>query len=171
VKGPSVPAIFHYASFNLALKSFLRDPGDGRMQPEIRASTPSWGLLLCAILRLNSAHRLEWLARTADGKETGPGAGFGDDALAYFTERLDPEVIRRRAAATLKLAGRNKVFEETAFIGLAIDGTGAGRSTKGVCPLCHPVHDSLPFDAEPHKPGDSEYGAGKRLPPRTVILK
>jgi len=190
VNGPSVPAIFHYACFNLALKSFLRDPGDGRMQPQIPASSLSWGLLLGAILRLNSAHRLEWLARSADRKETGLGAGFGDDALAYFTERLDPEVIRHRAAATLKLAKRNKVFEETAFIGLAIDGTGAGRSTKGVCPLCHPVQDSqgkltsqihhfvmisvvgagitLPFDAEPYKPDDSEYGAGKRLLKRSV---
>ena len=100
------------------------------------------GLLLGAIPRLNSAHRLEWLARSAGRKETGLGAGFGDHALAYFTERLDPEVIRHRTAATLKLAKRNKVFEETAFIGLAIDGTGAGRSTKGVCPLCHPVQDS-----------------------------
>jgi len=164
VKGPSVPSIFHYACFNLALKSFLHHPGDGRMQPQIPASSLSWGLLL--------------------------GAGFGDDALAYFTERLDPEVIRHRAAATLKLAKRNKVFEETAFIGLAIDGTGAGRSTKGVCPLCHPVQDSqgkltsqihhfvmisvvgagitLPFDVEPYKPDDSEYGAGKRLLKRSV---
>ena len=113
MKGPSVPSIFHYACFNLALKSFLRHPGDGRMQPQIPASSLSWGLLLGAILRLNSAHRLEWLARTADRKETGLDAGFGDDALAYFTERLDPEVIRHRAAATLKLAKRNKVFEET----------------------------------------------------------
>jgi hypothetical protein len=146
VKGPSVSAIFHYASFNLALKSFLRDPGDGRMQPRFPASTPSWGLLLGAILRLNSAHRLEWLARTADRKETGLGAGFGDDALAYFTERLDPEVIRHRAAATLKLAERNKVFEETACIGLAIDGTGAGRSTKRIRYLHrgdHPVRSSM----------------------------
>lgn len=190
MKGPSVPAIFHYACFNLALKSFLRDPGDGRMQPRIPASTLSWGLLLGGILRLNSANRLEFLARTADRKETGLGAGFGDDALAYFTERVDPELIRHRTAATLKLAKCNKVFEETAFIGLAIDGTGAGRSTKGVCPLCHPVEDSqgnvtgqihhfvmisvvgagitLPFDVEPYKPGDSEYGAGKRLLKRSV---
>ena len=185
MKGPSVPAIFHYACFKLALKSFLHHPGDGRMQPRIPAFSLSWGLLLGAILRLKSALRLEWLARSADRKETGLGAGFGDDALAYFTERADPEVVRQRTAATLKLAKCNKVFEETAFIGLAIDGTGAGRSTKGVCPLCHPVQDSqgkvtgqihhfvmisvvgagitLPFDVEPYGPGDSEYAAGQRV--------
>lgn len=190
MKGPSVRSIFHYACFTLALKSFLHQPGDGRMQPEIPASSLSWGLLLGAILRLNSAHRLEWLARAADRKETGLATGFGDDALAYFTERVDPEVLRHRAAATLKLAKCNKVFEGTAFIGLAIDGTGAGRTTKEACPLCHPVKDSqgsitshvhnlvmisvvgagitLPFDVEPYKPGDSEYTAGKRLLKRAV---
>ena len=190
MKGPSVREIFHYACFTLALKSFLHQPGDGRMQPEIPASSLSWGLLLGAILRLNSAHRLEWLARAADRKETGLATGFGDDALAYFTERVDPEVLRHRAAATLKLAKCNKVFEGTAFIGLAIDGTGAGRTTKQACPLCHPVKDSqgsitshvhnlvmisvvgagitLPFDVEPYKPGDSEYTAGKRLLKRAV---
>jgi hypothetical protein len=82
------------------------------------------------------------------------------------------------------------VFEETAFLGLAIDGTGAGRTTKGACPLCHPVRDAqgqvtsqihqfvmisvvgagitLPVDVEPYKAGDSEYGAGKRLLKRSV---
>jgi hypothetical protein len=160
------------------------------MQPQIPASSLSWGLLLGAILRLNSAHRLEWLVRSADRKETGLATGFGDDALAYFTERVDPKVIRHRAATTLKLAMCNKVFEETAFIGLAIDGTGAGRTTKQACPLCHPLKDSqgkptcqlhyfvminvvgagitLPFDVEPYGPGDSEYAAGKRVLKRST---
>jgi hypothetical protein len=190
VKGPTVLSIFHYASFTLALKSFLNQPGDGRMHPEIPASCLSWGLLLGALLRLNSANRLEWLANFADRKELGLATGFGDDALAYFTERVDPEVIRRRLAATLKLAKANKVFDETAFIGLAIDGTGAGRTTKTACPLCHPIKDSqgkvtcqlhyfvmvsvvgsgitLPFDAEPYQSGDSEYAAGKRVLKRAV---
>jgi hypothetical protein len=58
VKGPTVLSIFHYAAFTLALKSFLNQPGDGRMQPEIPASCLSWSLVLGAILRLNSANRL-----------------------------------------------------------------------------------------------------------------
>jgi len=190
VKGPTVQSIFHYATFTLALKSFLRQPGDGRVQPEIPAATLSWALLIGAILRIHSANRLEWLARSADRTELGLATGFGDDALAYFTERADPEVIRQRNAATLKRAKWNKVFEQTAFIGLAIDGTGAGRTTKAACRLCHPVEDAhgnlqsqihhvamitvvgtgitLPFDVEPYGPRDSEYAAGKRLLKRAV---
>lgn len=160
------------------------------MQPQIPAASLSWALLLGSILRVNSANRLEWLVRSADRQDLGLATGFSDDALAYFTERLDPEVIRHRAAATLKLAKSNKVFDETAFIGLAIDGTGAGRTTKKACPLCHPLKDAngnvicqthnlvmisvvgvgitLPFDVEPYQPGDSEYAAGKRLLKRAV---
>ena len=190
MKGPTVLSIFHYACFTLALKPFLNRPGDGRMQPEIPAASLAWGLMIGALLRLNSANRLEWLVRSADRTELGLTRTFGDDALAYFTERLDPEGIRHCLTSTLKLAKRNKVFDETAFIGLAIDGTGAGHTIKEACPLCHPVKDSqgkvtgqihhlvmisvvgagitLPFDVEPYKPGDSEYGAGKRLLKRAV---
>jgi hypothetical protein len=168
----------------------LKQPGDGRIQPQIPAFCLAWALLLGAILRVSGASRLEWLVRTVGPRGLRLPAGFGDDALSYFTERADPEEIRRRAAATLKLAKCNKVFEETAFIGLAIDGTGAGRTTKQPCPLCHPVKNSkgevtgylhhfvmisvvgagitLPFDVEPYKPGDSESSAGKRLLRRAV---
>ena len=190
MKGPSLQSIFHYACFNLALKPFLNRPGDGRMQPEIPASNLAWALVLGALLRLNSANRLEWLVRSADRTALGLERSFGDDALAYFTERLDPDVIRRCLVATLKLAKCNKVFDETAFLGLALDGTGAGRTTQAACRLCHPVKDAqgrvtsrihqfvmmsvvgagitLPFDIEPCQPGDSEYGAGKRLLKRAV---
>ena len=190
MKGPTVQSIFHYACHTLALRTFLDQPGDGRTQPEIPAACLSWALLIGAILRIGSANRLEWLARSADRKELGLASGFGDDALAYFTERVDPEVVRQRSAATLKLAKYNKVFEQTAFLGLAIDGTGAGRTTKEACRLCHPVKDShgnticqlhyfvmisvvgagitLPFDVEPYGPGDSEYAAGKRVLKRST---
>ena len=190
MKGLNVEAICHYASFTLGLKSFLRQPGDGRMYPQIPASCLSWALLIGTILRINSANRLEWLARSADRKQLALTTAFGDDSLAYFTERVDPEIIRHRAAATLKLAKRNKAFDETAFIGLAVDGTGAGCTTKDPCSLCHPVKDAkdniishlhnfvmisvvgagitLPFDVEPYKPGDSEYAAGKRVLKRAV---
>lgn len=190
MKGPTASSIFHYACFTLALRAFLEHPGDGRIHPRISAACLSWALLIGTILRLNSANRLAWLSRAADRRELGLPTAFGDDALAYFTERLDPEIIRRRAAATLKLAKYNKAFQETAFIGFAIDGTGAGRTTKEPCSFCHPVKDSqerviahshhfamisvvgtgitLPFDVEPYKPGDSEYSAGQRLLKRTV---
>ena len=190
MKGPTLQSIFHYACFTLALKPFLNRPGDGRMQPKIPASNLAWALVLGALLRLNSANRLEWLVRSANRTALGLDRSFGDDALAYFTERLDPDVIRRCLVATLKLAKRNKVFDETAFLGLALDGTGAGRTTQAACRLCHPVKDAqgritsrihqfvmisvvgagitLPFDIEPYQSGDSEYGAGKRLLKRAV---
>jgi hypothetical protein len=192
VSTPTVAAIWHYACFVLALRPFLNQPGDGRLHPRIPAACLSWALLIGTILRVSSANRLEWLARSADRKQLDLDSPFGDDALAYFTERLDATVVRHRAAATLKLAKCNKVFDETAFIGLAIDGTAAGRTTKDACPLCHPIKDSaghvvarlhyftlisvvgagmtLPFDVEPYKPGDSEYSAGKRLLKRAVSL-
>ena len=103
---------------------------------------------------------------------------------------MNPEVIRHRSTETLKLAKYNKVFEEAAFIGLAVDGTGAVRTTQEACSLCHPIKDSkdnvtghnhllvmisvvgagitLPFDGEPYQPHDSEYAAGKRLLKRAV---
>lgn len=99
---------------------------------------------------------------------------FSDDTLAYFTEGLDPEVTRPALAATLRHAKRNKAFENTWRIGLAVDGTGAGYTTKEPCPLCHPVKDkeghlcghlhhlvmitvagtglTLPLDVEPYGP-------------------
>ena len=190
MSGPTLRSLFHYASFTLALKPFLRQPGDGRKRPKIPAASLGWGLLLGFLLRLRSASRLEWLVRSACRKQLGLASRFGDDALAYFTERADPEVIRRRLAAALKLAKSNKVFEETAYIGLAIDGTSAGRTRKEACPFCHPIRDAqanitcqihrcamvsvvgagitLPFDVEPYRPRDSEYGAGKRLLKRAV---
>ena len=190
MKAATVQSIRNYACHTLALTSFLDHPGDGRLQPVITATDLSWSLLLGGILRLVSANRLEWLANFADLKDLGLTRNFGDDALAYFTERVDAEVIRHRTAETLKLAKANKAFENTAFIGLAIDGTAAGRTTKEPCPFCHPIKDtkdnviahnhqlvmisvvgtgiSLPLDVEPYKSGDSEYAAGKRLLKRAV---
>ena len=188
--GPSLLSIRNYSCHTLALTTFFNHPGDGRTQPVIPASDLSWALLVGGILRLGSSNRLEWLAHCGHRKDLGLTRKFGDDALAYFTERVDPEVIRHRSADTLKLAKCNKVFEEAAFIGLAIDGTGAGHTTKTPCPLCHPIKDStdkvtshnhyfvmvsvvgagitLPFDVEPYPSGDSEYAAGQRLLLRAV---
>lgn len=115
---------------------------------------------------------------------------FGDDALAYFTERLDPKPTRDALVAILRQAKRNKAFDDTRFIGLAVDGTGSGRCRDKGCDLCHPVYNAehvqighrhhlsmisvvgtgitLPFDVEPYGPGDSEYVASQRLLGRAV---
>jgi hypothetical protein len=99
---------------------------------------------------------------------------------------------RAALAATLQQAKRHKAFENSRFIGLAVDGTGAGHTCKSPCPLCHPIQDSkgviqghlhyfvmisivgtglpLPFDVEPYGPGDSEYAAGQRLLQRAASL-
>ena len=43
---------------------------------------------------------------------------FGDDALAYFTERLDPAVTRQAAITAVHQAKRHKAFDDCRFIGL-----------------------------------------------------
>jgi len=115
---------------------------------------------------------------------------FGDDVLGYFTERLDVERLRRAAVGVVRQAKRNKAFQESRWIGLAIDGTGAGRSREKKCEGCRPIRNkkkeivgyhhtlvmvsvvgtglSLPLDVEPYGPGDSEYAAGQRLLQRAV---
>jgi hypothetical protein len=115
---------------------------------------------------------------------------FGDDALGYFTERLDPTVTRRAAVTAVRQAKRHKAFDDCRFIGLALDGTSAGRSREKVCELCRPYRNkkreilgyhhklvmisvvgtglTLPLDVEPYGPGDSEYNAGRRLLRRAV---
>ena len=115
---------------------------------------------------------------------------FGDDTLSYCTERLDPARLRMAVTEVVRQAKRNKAFDESRWIGLAIDGTGAGRSRKKKCRWCRPIRDgkkeivgyghklvmisvvgtglSLPFDVEPYGPGDSEYSAGQRLLRRAI---
>jgi hypothetical protein len=115
---------------------------------------------------------------------------FGDDALAYCTERLDPAPLRRATVRVVRQAKRNKAFEGSRRIGLALDGTGAGRSQEARCAGCRPLRNtkreivgyhhqvvlasvvgttvSLPVDVEPYGPGDSEYAGGQRLLRRVV---
>ena len=115
---------------------------------------------------------------------------FGNDALGYFTERLDVERLRSATVGIVKQAKRNKAFEDSRWIGLAIDGTRAGRSEQKKCENCRAVRDAkkeiigyhhkvvmisvvgtgltLPFDVEPYGPGDSEYSAGQRLISRAI---
>ncbi len=133
---------------------------------------------------------VEALVRSPARRALGGSRRFGDDTLADFTERLAPEPTRAALAATLRRAQRHKAFDDTRFSGLALDGTGAGRSTPARCPFCHPLRDaeghlyghlhrgclsavvgtglSLPVDVEPYGPGDSEYAAGQRLLQRAV---
>jgi len=172
------------------LKSYFQDPGDGRAHPHIPASDLVWAVVMGHILRETSFLRLEWLVHSPVRAELGIQTKFGDDALAYCTERMDPETTRVALVAALHQAKRNKAFENSRFIGLALDGTGAGRTYKQPCPLCDPIQDAnreghgslhhfvlisvvgtgltLPVDVEPYGPGDSEYAAAQRLLRRAV---
>ena len=117
-------------------------------------------------------------------------ASFSDDALGYFTERLDPDATRQALLSVVRRAKRNKAFDDCRWIGLAIDGTSAGWRTQQGCSLCRPQRNaqkqiigyqhsfvlisvvgtglSLPLDVEPYGPGDSEYAAGQRLLRRVI---
>jgi hypothetical protein len=192
VKGPRAQQIRHYAAYCLGLKNYLQSPGDGRDHPSIPAASLLWAILIGHILRVSSFARLEWLVHSTARAGMGLERSFSDDTLAYFTERLDASATRAALAAALHQAKRNKAFENSRFIGLAVDGTGAGHTCKSPCPWCHPIKDSkgavigyghhfvmisivgaglsLPFDVEPYGPEDSEYAAGQRLLRRTTSL-
>lgn len=182
--------LWSYVAKQLRLQAYLEAPGDGRRRPQIPAATLVWALLVGQVLREGSFHGLEALVRSRARGALRIRRGFGDDTLGYFTERLDPGPTRAALGATVRQAKRNKAFGARRWIGLAIDGTGAGHGAAVGCALCHPVRDSagaivgaghhfelisvvgtgltLPFDVEPYGPGDSEYGAGQRLLQRAV---
>jgi len=177
-------------SRRLRLRHYLQQPGDGRRQPQIPARALLWSLLAGQILRHSAFSAIEALVRSPARRALGLAACFGDDALGYFTERLSPEPTREALAAILRQAKRNKAFRDSAFVGLAIDGTTAGRTRHSRCCWCrpfrNPAHEivgyghhlvllsvvgtglSLPCDVEPYGPGDSEYAAGQRLLGRAV---
>jgi hypothetical protein len=190
MKGPRPSWIWEYASGQLRLETYFRNPGDGRVKPQIPAKDLVWSQVICQILREPSFSAVEGMVRSSARVAINVGRSFGDDALSYFDERLDPEPTRKAIASTVKVARRNKAFSGSGLIGLAIDGTGAGRTTKGGCELCHPIHNAegevhgfihylclativgtgntLPLDVEPYGPGGSEQTAGQRLLERVV---
>ena len=141
MKGPHVKQIQNYACHCLGLKSYFQRPGDGRIHPRIRARDVAWAVVIVHILRIASFLRLEWLAQSPVRAELGIQREFGDDALAYCTERMDPEITRLALAGALQQAKRNKAFENSRFIGLALDGTGAGRTYQEPCRLSDPIKD------------------------------
>jgi hypothetical protein len=149
-----------------------------------------WALLVGQILRQSSFHAVEALVRSSARRTLCIPTPFSDDTLGYFTERLDPRPTRQALLGLLRRAKRNKAFDDCRWIGLAIDGTGAGWRTRQGCSLCRPRRNaqkqilgyqhsfvmisvvgtglSLPFDGEPYGPGDSEYAAGQRLLQRVI---
>jgi hypothetical protein len=182
VKGPSPARLRKYFCQCLRLGGYLDDPGDGRTFPQIPARTLLWSLLLGKMLRVPSHLGVESLAALAR-RSLGVAAPFSDDTLSYFTTRLAPDRSRRALAALLRRAKRGKAFAGN-YIGLALDGTGSGRSAEKGCDLCHRQGNGwghkwaaisvvgagldLPFDCEPFGPGDSEISASSRILVRSV---
>lgn len=187
---PTPRRLWQYVGGPLRLTAYFRGPGDGRRRPHIPAAVLLWALVVGQILRECSFHGVEALVRSPARQALGVARGFGDDTLAYFTERLEPAATRQAMAATVRQAKRNKALGRTGWIGLALDGTGAGHCDMQSCAWCHPVRDSqggihgylhhfalvsvvgtgltLPFDVEPYGPGDCEYLAGQRVLQRVV---
>ncbi len=190
MRRPTPHRLLRYVRRGLRLKRYLDLPGDGRRFPQIPAQAMLWAILLGQILRESSFHALESLVGSGRRRSLGVSRKFGDDALGYFTERLDPRPTRRAAIQIVRQAKRNKAFQNSPFLGLALDGTTAGRSREEQCSLCRPCRNafkqivgyrhhlvmlsvvgtglSLPIDVEPFGPGDSEYAAGQRLLRRVI---
>jgi hypothetical protein len=191
VRRPTPHRLLRYVRKGLRLRRYLERPGDGRRFPQIPAPAMLWAMLLGQILRASSFHALESLVRSGRRRSLGITHPFGNDALSYFSERLDPTLTRHAAIQIVRQAKRNKAFQNTAFIGLALDGTTTGRCQRKRCPLCRPLRHagsdkivgyrhhlvmlsvvgtelSLPIDVEPYGPGNSEYAAGQRLLRRTI---
>jgi hypothetical protein len=144
-----------------------------------------WSFVLGTILRQWAFLAIEALVGSPARRNLNVSRSFGNDALGYFTARLEPAPTRLALAAVLHRAKRNKAFEDCRFVGLALDGTTGGRRRKKGCPSCRPHRNAkkeitgyrhhlvlatvvggdliLPLDVEPYGPGDSEYRAGQRL--------
>jgi hypothetical protein len=179
LKGPTPRRIQRYICQCLRLKGYLDNPGDGRSRAQIPARHLLWSLLIGYVLREFSFHGVEALVCSKARRALGVGRDFGDDALSYFTERLDPTPTREALARALTQAKRNKAFDASRFIGIAVDGTTTARCAAQGCSLCRPFKDSkgkitgyrhhvvmglsLPIDIEPYGPGDSEYAGGQRI--------
>jgi hypothetical protein len=191
MKGPSPRRLWIYITRCLGLRSYFRSPGDGRPQPQIPAKALLWSLLVGQVLRACSFLAVERLVRSAARRALAVSRPFSDDALDYFTERLDPTFTRAALARVLHQAKRNKAFETSGGIGLAVDGSTVGWRASSGCALCRPYQKdqeiagyrhhvvlatvvgtglSLPFDVEPYGSGDSEYAAGQRLLRRAIEL-
>jgi len=130
---PGIRQLLRYAARFAGWRSYLRAPGDGRAHPQIPAAVLVRALLVSRLLREASFLAVEALVRSAARRGMGLRVSFGDDTLGYFTERLDPERLRRAMGGVVRRAKRNKAFEASRRIGLALDGTGAGRSREKRC--------------------------------------
>ena len=190
MSGPTPRRLWKYVTQRLRLRAYFASPGDGRHAPQIPAQALLWGLVIGHVLREDAFAGVEALVRSAARRALGVSRSFGDDALGYFTERLDPAPTRAALGEVLHRAKRNKALAAQGWIGLAVDGTTTTCCAKERCRLCRPLRNGagetlgyrhhvvlvsvvgtglpVPGDVEPYGPGDSEYAAGQRGMRRVV---
>jgi hypothetical protein len=85
---------------------------------------------------------VETLVRSSARRTLSIATPFCDDALGYFTERLDPHPTRQALLSLIRGAKRKKAFDDCRWIGLARDGTGAGWRTQQGCSFCRPSRNA-----------------------------
>jgi len=132
MSGPSLRRLKRYAAGRLKLKRYFACCGDGRSQPRLPARALLWAMLAGQFLRQTAFHAVETIARTARLRKIGIERRFSDDALDYFSERVDPASTRQALIDVLHRAKRNKAFQDSPFLGLAVDGTTVGRCREKV---------------------------------------
>src|SRR5499427_6177304 len=126
MKGPTPWRLWNYVTRCLGLRSYFQNPGDGRPRPQIPAKALLWSMLIGQVLRACSFLAVERLVRSSARQALAVSRSFSDDALDYFTERLDPSLTRAALARVLHQAKRNKAFETSGGIGLALAGSTVG---------------------------------------------
>lgn len=188
----SIEKMLEYAGKALDLEDYFRAPGDGRIRPQIPAGDLVRAQIGARLVRVPSFHGIERLVKSGSARALGSSRSFKEDSLAYFNARLSHAQARSALACAAKRAKRNKAFRGQPRIGLALDGTGAGRCSarSKVCEMCRPYHDAkgnvaghrhdvvmivavgaeltLPVDIEPSPQGEGELTSGIRLLRRAV---
>ncbi len=191
MSGPSPRRLWKYVTQQLSLGAYFQAPGDGRQAPQIPARALVWGLVIGHVLREDAFAGVDALVRLG-ARALAVGRRFSHDTLAYFTARLNPAPTRQALSAVAQRAKRNKALAGPPWIGLALDGTVTTAVQKATadCAYCRPLRTAagelvgyrhqvtvlsvvgagvtLPCDAEPYGPQDSEYAAGQRLVARAV---
>jgi len=71
------------------LGPYLAAPGDGRVAPVVPVRAVLWALLAAYVVRDGAFHAVEALGRSCARRALGIRRAFGDDTVAYVTERLD----------------------------------------------------------------------------------
>jgi len=128
-----------FVTRHTGLRPFLAAPGDGRVAPVVPARALLWAILAAYVLRDGAFHAVEALVRSPARRTLGIRRPFGDDTVAYFTERLDVPATRAALVTAVRQAKRRKGFDDVTRIGLVLDGTTVGRCATIRCPWCHPV--------------------------------